>query len=411
MLARKGVGTAGLIVRLGALAATLGAMIAVFAAPATATTSVHSISKKVALIPQNGPVPPQGPNGIMPISSFVTGRPTESFDQFSFSNVGLSQITSANLAQYDTVALIQVRTSSLTSTAKAALAQFVANGGKLIIHDSDETGQNDYSWLLPGGSYTTKVGLGCFNCGSNSGNTTVMSNSSLISANPADPSYVNLGDLYKFTDVGDSNLLVSTDPRWTALTKGTNGRNESGAQVAFASNNNGLIVYNGFDTDFIKTKASDPFRCNDAKLGYKCPPPPAAQPTVDYLAQMWYSELVQGWGIPGQPGGGGGGLPHPKPVVDVGTPISAAAAGLPSNRRCVARRTLLLRLKRLSHLRHRKVVQADVYVDRKHVLRERRHFTNKTLKHLPRHGRYTVKVVATTVRGYHLIAKQRYRAC
>lgn len=388
-------------------------MVAVSVTPAMAVTLLYSKSIKVALIPQRGPVPPYGPDGIMPVASVVTGRPAESFDQFSFTNVPLDQVTPAALAQYDTAVLIQVRTSSLSATAKAALAQFVAQGGKLIIHDADKTNSNDYSWLLPG-SNTTQVGQGCSGCGSQSGSSTILTNSSLISANPSDRSYVNLKDVFHFTDPGDSNLLTSNDPRWTTLTKGTNSHNESGAQIAVAGNNNGLIVYNGFDQDFIKSNSSDAFRCNNLSTKYVCPP--GDQPTVDWLAHMWYSELLQGWGTPPGAGGSGGsggtaGLPKPTSVADIGTPLAPGLAGAPSNRGCVANRSLRLRLSRLSHLRHRKITHLDVYVNGRHVLGESGHFTDKTLTRLPRHGKYTVKVIATTRRGYHLISKQRYRAC
>ncbi|HEV7585274.1 MAG TPA: hypothetical protein VGO14_05795, partial [Solirubrobacteraceae bacterium] len=279
------------------MALTVGlaaASVAVVAVPTQAAAFSHPGSVKVALIPRNGPVPPNGPDGIMPVSAYVSGRPAESFGVFSFSNVPLSQVTTAKLSQFDTVALIQVKVSSLTGSARAALAQFVADGGKLIIHDSDETKLNDYSWLLPG-AYTTRVGAGCEGCGGTSGSSTI-TNSTLISANPSDPSYVSLGDLTRFTDaVGDANLLVSTDPRWFALARGTNSNanGESGAQVAFA-NNNGLIVYNGFDTDFVKTTPSDAWRCNQPTLGFKCPS--GSTPTVDWIAHMWYLELLQGWG-------------------------------------------------------------------------------------------------------------------
>lgn len=392
-----------------AVAVTATALVA-SATPAIAASG-HSSSQQVALIPQAGPLPAQGPNGIMPTSSNVTGYPNETFNQ-TFSNLSVSQITPANLAKYDTVALIQVRTRALSPAAKSALAAFVAGGGKLIIHDADETGANDYSFLLPGDATgSVSVGAGCTACGSSSGSSTIVKNSSLISSNAADASFVNLSDLYSFTDQGDSNLLVSSDPRWLALATGTNGLGEQGAQVAYATQNTGLIIYNGYDTDFIKAQASDPFRCNQPKLHFKCAAPPAAQPTVDWLAHMWYSELVQSWG---QPSGGGptvGPLPTTQPVSQIGTPIGTAPAGLPSAHRCVPRKSLYLRLKRLGHLRGQKVIQVDVYVGRKHVLRERRHFSNRTIRHLPRRGRYVVKVVATTARHYHLIAKARYRGC
>ena len=365
----------------------------------------------------------------MPTSSYVFGDPSESFDRFQFSDMPISQITPANLAKYDTVALIQVQVSSLSSAQQAALAQFAAGGGKLLIHDADETSGNDYSWLLPGGSYSTHVGQGCVNCGSDTGTSTVVVNSDLLSDNPADPSYVDFNALNQFTDaIGDSNLLVSTDPRWIALTQGSDASGDSGSQLAYAGDDNGLIIYNGYDTDAIKTLASNPFLCDVKTTNYKCLPPPAPQPTVDYLAKMWYAELAEGWGTPGQTGGGSGGgggggagggtgsggansLPHPKKVVDIGQPLGAGTAGLPSDRACVARRSMLVRLKRLTHVHGKKIVEADVYLNRRHVLHESRHFTNKRISNLPRHGSYTVKVIATTSRGYHLIAKKRYRAC
>jgi hypothetical protein len=389
----------GLVVALSAL------VIAMHTAPALAA---NNASQRVALIPAAGPIPTQGPNGIMPTSSYVSGKPSETFSGFSFSNLALDQVTSANLAKYDTAVLVQVHSSSLSAAAQAALAQFVANGGKLIIHDSDETNGNDYSWLL-GGAFTTNVGTGCINCGSQSGRSTVTTNSGIISAAPADRSFVDLAQLDQFTDQGDANLLVSTDPRWNTLVQGTNGNGDSGAEVAYARNKNGLIIYNGFDTDFIKSSPTQPWRCESPNTGFSCP---GVQPTVDWLAHMWFSELAQGWGQAGQPGGGAPGLPPGAPVVGIGTPVSPETAGLPSQvRSCVARKSLRLRLKRFAHMRHRKIVQVDVYVNRKHVIRERHHFGDRTLRHLPRHKRYTVTVVGTTSRGYHLIAKRRYRAC
>lgn len=380
--------------------ATAVTAVAMFVPSATAATPMPS-STSVGLIPAAGPVPAQGSQGVMPTTSDVSGRPDESFDRFSFSDVPLNQITPDTLSRYDTVALIQVPTTELSAAAKAALAQFVANGGKLIIHDSDETTGNDYSWLLPG-PYSSRIGASCTNCGLTSGTSKITQDSALISANPADASYVNLAELAKYTDaLGDANLFVSDDPRWFAAAVGTNGHNEAGAQLAYATNN-GLIIYNGFDTDLIKPNASDPFRCVPSYL----PCPANAQPSVDWLAQMWYSELSLGWGSSGS-----NGLPQSTPVSSIGTPIPPAQTGLPGNGRCVAKRSLLLRLRNLAR-HHHNVVQIDVYVKGRHVLRERTgHFHNVTLRRLPKTGSFVVKIVATTKRHYHLISKARYHAC
>jgi hypothetical protein len=397
-----------LMFRAAAVAAILCAVVAAVA-PAASASAVQS-STKVALIPGSGPVPPDGPDGIMPTSSYVAGRPSESFDKFSFHDVGLNQITSATLSQYDTVALIQVRTANLTPAAKAALAKFVADGGKLIIHDADETSGNDYSWLLPG-SYTSQVGASCVNCGLSKGTSTITGNSGLISANPSDPTYVNVSELGQYTDaLGDANLLVTNDPRWFAAAQGTNGLNEAGAQIAYASNN-GLIVYNGFDTDTILPSPTSPWRCS-GNPNYQCQG--NNHLSVDWLAQMWYDELNKSWGS-----NGASGLPQSNPASSIGTTITPSQAGLstPGPTRgkgptaCVAKARMTLRLRQLAHLNHHTVVQVDVYVNGRHVLREEGRLHNVVLQRLPRHKVVTVTIVATTKRRYHLISKVRYRAC
>jgi hypothetical protein len=365
-------------------------------------------SHNVALIPSNQPSPPEGHNnqdGILPISTTVAGNVSESFAKFSFTDVGLNQITPAELAKFDTVALNEVRTTDLSTSSKAALAQFVANGGKLLIHDADETQNNDYSWLVPG-TGTTQVGAGCFNCGLTSGTSTITANTGLISASPADPTYVNIADMQKYTDaVGDGNLLTSLGQVWFAAAQGTNGKGEAGAQIAYATSGKGLIIYNGFDTDMIMPTATSPWRCvMDPQTFYLCPPgAPHAQ--VDWLAQMWYNELNKSWGPSGS------GLPTTVPVSSIGTIVPPIEAGLPPSGKCVAKRSLRLKLLTLIRHHRRQIVQIDVYINGRHRLREHGHWHNVTLRRLPQTGKVVVKIVATTKRHYRLISRQRYRAC
>src|SRR5215475_650626 len=117
------------IARAIAVVATLAVLVVLASTPATAATFMPS-SDQVALIPSNIPASSPGDLGVMPISSFVTGRPGDSFDKFTFKYLALDNVSTATLASFDTVALIQVHTSDLSAAAKAALAQFVANGGK-----------------------------------------------------------------------------------------------------------------------------------------------------------------------------------------------------------------------------------------------------------------------------------------
>jgi hypothetical protein len=389
-----------------ALAGLLAAAVAVFASPAMAFTVSHN----VAMIPSNQPSPAEGyqnQDGVLPISSTVAGNPSESFGKFSFTDVGLNQITSAELSKFDTVALNEVKTTQLSSSAKAALAQFVANGGKLLIHDSDETHGNDYSWLLGQPTGTTVVGASCNDCGLSSGTSTISVNTGLISANPADPSYVNIAEMKQYTDaVGDANLLTSLGQGWFAAAQGANAKNEQGAQIAYATPGTGLVVYNGFDTDMVMPTATSPWRCvMDPNTHYDCPAG-AAHETVDWVAQMWYNELNE------SPQAAGPGLPATNPVSSIGTPVSPGAAGLPPNAKCLARRSVFLRLLRLvSHHNRKHIVQIDVFVGGRHRLRERGHWHNVTVRRLPNHGSYVIKVVGTTRRHYHLISRQRYHAC
>jgi hypothetical protein len=410
----------GILVRCLALAGLSAAMIAVSATSAMALTVSHN----VALIPSNQPSPPEGipargyPDGILPVSTTVAGNPNESFDKFSFTNVAVSQITSAELSHFDTVVLNEVKTRTLTHAAQSALAQFVAAGGKLLIHDADLTSTNVYSWLS-GGSGTTQVGAGCNDCGKTSGTSTIVANSPLISANPTDPSYVNLGDMGTFTDaVGDSNLLTSTQ-RWVAAVRGTNANGEQGAQLAYATMGRGIAVYNGFDTDMIMPTATSPWRCvNSPQTQYFCPAG-ATHEQVDWLAQMWYNELELG-AVPTSSGQG------PTQVSSIGTPVPPSQAGLPPAKSCLAKHKLYIRLTKLVR-HHRKIVRIDVYVNGHRRVREqlrhvrvrvnghrrlvwRGHWHNVTLRRLPRHS-IRVKIVATTSRRYHLISKARYTAC
>jgi hypothetical protein len=397
-----------LIARGVALAGILSAAVAIFATPAMALTASHN----VAMIPSNQPSPPQGylnQDGILPVSTTVAGNPNESFGKFSFTNVAVSQITAAELAKFDTVVLNEVRVTSLTTAEETVLSQFVANGGKLLIDDADATHNNDYSWVVPG-TGTTQVGAGCNNCGLTSGTSMILNNSGLISANPSDPSYVNIADMQHYTDaIGDSNLLTSSalGRGWFAVVQGTDAKGEAGAQLAYATNANGLVVYNGFDTDMVMPTSTSSWRCvMDPQTHYDCPAK-AAHEQVDWVAQMWYNELNESWGP-----SAAGGLPMSTLVSSIGTSVAPGAAGLPSNTKCVAKKSILLRLRRLvSHHNGKHIVEIDVFLNGRHRIREHGHWHNVTLRRLPKHGTYVVKIVATTTRHYHLVSRGRYHAC
>jgi len=257
-----------------ALSAAL-ALLACALAPAVAQAQFYPRSVDVALVPNDGA---GGDGGIMPTTDTVGGRPDESFDKFTFSDLAIDAVTPAALQAYDTVVLNQVYTADLGDAARQALSAFVTGGGKLIIHDSDGTEGNDYSWLPT----PATTGQACHNCGATDGTARVVENNTLVSANPADPAYVDVSELPGNTDaIGDANVMISQDDHWFKDIVATNTSGDSGAVHTYASDN-GLIIFNGFDTD---------------NMG-------GAEPSgVDWLTHMWYWELAQGWSPDGLPHG------------------------------------------------------------------------------------------------------------
>jgi hypothetical protein len=223
-------------------------------------------STRVALIPSA-----EGFDaGTLQTTGTVAGSPEDSFEQFTFSDVPQEAIDPGTLSQYDTVVLNQVFTSSLSEAQEQALSSFVTSGGKLIIHDADGTEGNDYQWL----PVPASTGESCENCGHTDGEAEIVENNTLVSNEPSSPSYIDVGELPGNSDaVGDANVLVTSDPRWDVDIRATNDQNVAGAVDAYASDG-GLILYDGFDTDFIGT----PFPSGN-----------------DWLNKIWYDELNQQW--------------------------------------------------------------------------------------------------------------------
>jgi hypothetical protein len=357
--------------------------------PATATS--NAASHAVALIPTHGSRTP--PDGQMPITGIVSGVPADSFSRFRFTDVPLANINTQTLAQFDTAVLMQVATGELSPAQKSTLAQFVTNGGKLIIHDSDETTKNDYTWL----PYPARIADGCVNCGATSGSSRIVASNGLISANPADPAYINLTELDQRTDaIGDANLFLTLDPHWAVSATVTNARGETGAVVASASDN-GLMIYNGYDTDYVRPSSSSAWLClQGSPPAFVCPAPPSG---VDWLAKMWFDELAQSWGMAAR-------TPSGSSALGVGQTLAPAQLGVSG--RCVARRKLSFSFRNL----HTRIRQADAYVNGRHVLRVRANALSRlALTRLPKRGAYSVKLILTTRRGYHLIMRSRFHAC
>jgi Mg-chelatase subunit ChlD len=154
----------------------------------------------------------------------------------------------------DTVVLAQVcdAKTRLPDPFKRALVEWVADGHKLIIQDSDKCGPRavpDYGFL-PYPFATNNPGpQGA------SSLLTIVENNFVASALPTDPGFFDEENwrLKKNgnvnNDFGDSNTIVKFDPHWCGMLVGTNVTGGHGFVVAYAHHGRGVILYDGIDHD------------------------------------------------------------------------------------------------------------------------------------------------------------------
>jgi hypothetical protein len=154
----------------------------------------------------------------------------------------------------DTVVLAQAcdAKTALPDAFKRALVEWVADGHKLILQDSDKCGPRavpDYSFL-PYPFATNNPGpQGA------SAQISIVENNFLASAVPGDPGFFDEENwrLKKNgnpgNDFGDSNTIVKFDPHWCGMLVGTNVTGGHGFVVAYAHHGRGLILYDGLDYD------------------------------------------------------------------------------------------------------------------------------------------------------------------
>jgi hypothetical protein len=149
----------------------------------------------------------------------------------------------------DTVVFAQACSigKDLSDGFKRALLAWTAAGHKIIIQDSDYCAgprSPDYSFIpYP---FTT-LNPGAFGARGEAG---VIENSTLASANPMSPAFIDT-DAWKTgtNDLGDSNIIVKYDARWCGAMWARNSKKKNGLALAYARYGRGLIIYDGFDYD------------------------------------------------------------------------------------------------------------------------------------------------------------------
>ena len=241
-------------------------------------------SENVAFIP--GPVGPGG--GTLPTTD-------SAFSAFSFTNVSYASVSAATLANYDTVVLITCDPlNDLNSSQRTDLINWVSNGGKLIIYDSEcveETGNPilDFTWLPCGFESYGPGGWGADADSAPWVNLEIVEDNTLSSSVSGSPYFIDTEMIAHDTDAaGDMNVFLTRESCWCGDMLGTNAIDALGQEMApgttgfvhaYSHYSQGLIIYNGLDIDWLGS---------------------GTDPTLDtgrgHLAKIWLLELQQPWG-------------------------------------------------------------------------------------------------------------------
>jgi len=180
---------------------------------------------------------------------------------FNFVNMPFSDVSAANLAPYDTAVLNMASTTgsggcacnsgNIPAQAKADIMDFVYNGGKLIIYDSECSPGPDYSWLIYPFSTNNPGAMGA------PGVLTIVEENCLSSNDQQSMYYIDAPYLGPYTDaVGDMNVMVSNDSNWCIDMVGTNYNGVNGPVHTYARYGSGLMIYNGLDMDYVEYSPS-----------------------------------------------------------------------------------------------------------------------------------------------------------
>jgi hypothetical protein len=215
---------------------------------AQAAASSGRSSSQVAVIP--GFTAPKY-TGFFGVPNFPVNAPQVS--AYHFSQLATAQVTTASLANYDTVILYGIRWSDIPTSAQTAINTFAATH-KVMIWDSDGTGAQTFgSFVHP---FSDNAGGENF---SGKANDSVVSfpsgNNFLASKNPSSPYYLDPNQLVTDRDeINDMNAMTTGTAKWVpALYAANKSIPKGGWPLAWTygviGNHTGLAMYSGIDAD------------------------------------------------------------------------------------------------------------------------------------------------------------------
>ena len=194
-----------------------------------------------------------GSSNVLIYESSSDGLPPSSyFTQAIMVTTNPADVNAANLANYDTLLIWRECSPNTTFaiTQQNDINNWVNNGGKLVIWDTECTPSVDYNWLVC--PFTTN-NPGAW--GATGGTLTIAENNTLSIANPASPYYIDTASILTTDAVGDANVMVTRDTRWCLDMNATNVNGVDGPVHTYAHYGNGLIIWCGLDGDYMGISA------------------------------------------------------------------------------------------------------------------------------------------------------------
>jgi len=165
---------------------------------------------------------------------------------------GVSPALFVRSSGIDTVAIAQACDvkSQLSLASQRALVNWVADGHKLIIQDSDVCHAGPGYSFLPFPFATSNPGAR-----GAASNLRIVENNTIVSARSNDPAFLDAvswaqeknGNVKN--DLGDSNVVTTYDAHWCGTVLGSNANGIAGFVMAYVRYGKGIIVYDGLDYD------------------------------------------------------------------------------------------------------------------------------------------------------------------
>jgi len=202
-------------------------------------------------------------------------------------DLNVEEVRSVNaLHEYDTVVLYQFCEigDSKYVFFRLALTDWVAEGGKLIIYDSDRCGVGkwqepvDYSWLKTSNFDARFTVSSAGQMGAQGGLLEIVAENKLSMKNPNSPYFVDTQALIESGSeaAADANVILpaGTSSVWCADMRATNSFRQSGIAHAYSAPwtaGKGWVIYNGLDMDAL------------------------LEAEFEQIDKLWKYELLHGW--------------------------------------------------------------------------------------------------------------------